>query len=145
MQFRNNPAGAELFNKISKNHYQAMKKGKKGAKDSEDISNIGSVDNQVFKLINEMTDALEEDIKSNKQRKTAFKRLLLIGRIESTLIKQDMQEPFLNKKGCQIMSTWLMPLPDNTFPNAKIVSCILHCLDRLPITRDNLEECPDLE
>jgi len=56
-----------------------------------------------------------------------------------------MQEPFLNKKGCQIMSTWLMPLPDNTFPNAKIVITILQCLDRLPITRDNLEECPDLE
>jgi len=43
------------------------------------------------------------------------------------------------------MSTWLMPLPDNSFPNAKIVICILQCLDRLPITRDNLEECPDLE
>ena len=43
------------------------------------------------------------------------------------------------------MSTWLMPLPDNTFPNAKIVETILNCLDRLPIARDNLEECPDLE
>lgn len=49
-----------------------MKKGRKGAKDSEDISNIGNVDAVVYDLINKMTDALENDIKSNKIRKTAF-------------------------------------------------------------------------
>lgn len=65
-QFANNPQGRELYNQIQKNHSHVMKKGKKGAKDGEDISNIGNADTQVFKLIGDMTDALEADIKSNK-------------------------------------------------------------------------------
>lgn len=77
-----------------------MKKGKKGMRDENDLTNIQNADTVVFKLITSMTDALESDINSNKQGKTAFQRLLLLTKIEQTLIKQDMQEPFLNKNGC---------------------------------------------
>lgn len=121
-----------------------MKKGRKG-KGDEDLTGIETNDQIVRDLINKMSTALEDDMNSNELKKTAFKRLLMINQIEKTLIKQDMHEPFINLKGCQILSTWLMPMPDKTYPNAKIVMMILQSLDRLPITTDNLEECKDLE
>ena len=30
-------------------------------------------------------------------------------------------------------------MPDDTYPNPKIIYCILGCIDRLPITKDELE------
>ena len=48
------------------------------------------------------------------------------------------------KDGCQRLSDWLKPMPDSTFPNPKIINCILGCVDRLPITKDELSD-NDLE
>lgn len=52
-----------------------------------------------------------------------------------------MQDPFLDKAGCHVLSSWLVPMPDKTYPNPKIVMCILNCINRLPITSGYLSEC----
>jgi len=54
------------------------------------------------------------------------------------------QEEFLHKDGCQRLADWLKPMPDETFPNSKIIKCVLGCIDRLPISQDLLAES-DLE
>lgn len=92
-----------------------------------------------------MEDALLKDHDSNKNKKPAFKRLLILSKIESVLRKQaNYQEEFLHKDGCQRLADWLKPLPDGTFPNQKIVLTILGCIDRMTIDKDYLEES-DLE
>ena len=68
----------------------------------------------------------------------------MLDKIDSFLRKQNIHEDFLEKDGCQRLADWLHPLPDGTYPNQKIVMCILRCIDRLPITPDFLRES-DLE
>jgi hypothetical protein len=81
-----------------------------------------------------MEDALLQDRESNQNKKPAFRRLLLLGRIEGQLRKTNQwQEEFLHKDGCQRLSDWLKPMPDDTYPNSKIINCIMGCIDRLPI------------
>mmetsp|Transcript_8627 Transcript_8627/g.14593 ORF Transcript_8627/g.14593 Transcript_8627/m.14593 type:complete len:95 (+) Transcript_8627:436-720(+) len=87
-----------------------------------------------------MEDALIEDRESNRNKKMAIKRLLMLEQIDSFLRKYSVHETFLDKDGCQSLAEWLDLLPDNTFPNTKIVMCIMKCIDRLPITDDNLRE-----
>ena len=81
-----------------------------------------------------MEDALLKDHESNKNKKPAFLRFALLSKIENTLMKTNhWQEEFLHKDGCQRLSDWLKQMPDGTYPNSKIVLCIMGCIDRLPI------------
>ena len=68
----------------------------------------------------------------------------MLSRIEDTLRKINVQEEFLHQNGCQRLADWMKPMPDKTYPNQKIVSCILGCVDRLSITKEYLSES-DLE
>jgi hypothetical protein len=64
-----------------------------------------------------MEDALLKDRESNNQKKPAFLRLKLLDKIDTTLRKLNLQEDYLEKDGCQRLSDWLKPMPDNTYPN----------------------------
>lgn len=106
-----------------------------GLKEADDIK----------KLVEQMEDALVKDRKSNEIKKPAFLRLLMLTTIENSLRKTlAWKEEFLHQDGCQIMSDWLKQMPDATFPNPKIVMCIMGCIDRLPIDESYLKES-DLE
>ena len=92
-----------------------------------------------------MEDALLQDRESNKNKQPAFRRLKLLAKIEGTLRKPNAwQEEFLIKDGCQRLSDWLKPMPDETYPNSKIILTILGCIDRLTIDQDLVVES-DLE
>lgn len=67
-----------------------------------------------------------------------------MNKIDTTLRKFNIHEEYLEKEGCQRLSDWLKPMPDNTYPNQKIILCIMGCVDRLPISQDQLKES-DLE
>lgn len=87
-----------------------------------------------------MEDALLTDRNSNKNKRPAFRRLQMLTKIENTLMKTAAwQETFLLNDGVQRITDWLKPMPDETFPNKKIILCIMGCVDRLPITEGELE------
>ena len=115
-----------------------------GRKGDGDATDMDGSKGQLEKFQQEMEDALLEDIQSNKNKKMAIKRLVMLNKIDSFLRKQNLHEDFLDKDGCQRLSDWLKPLPDKTYPNQKIVECILRSIDRLPIT-DDLLKVSDLE
>lgn len=75
--------------------------------------------------------ALEQDKLSNRQRKPAFERLKMLKSIDIILQREEICETFLDKDGLMILADWLEQLPDQTFPNQKIVMTILNCVDRL--------------
>lgn len=80
-----------------------------------------------------MEETLVEDRDANNAKKPAFKRFKLLNKIDNTLRKLSAQEEFLQKEGCRYLYNWLVKMPDQTFPNQKIVFTILQCIDRLPI------------
>ena len=96
-------------------------------------------------LVNEMDRAIEADIISNKNKKPAFERLKLLKKIDTTLQRISIHEDFIEKDGCRRLATWLQRMPDETYPNQKIIMTILRCIDRLPISDSILKEAGDLK
>lgn len=127
----------EIYDKITSNFNRVH--GKKFKKDSIDCENQ-NIEQVVKSICEDMYNALDSDHKSNKDKKPAFLRLKMLNRIEQTLGKINLHEEFLEKEGCQRLADWLKPLPDDTYPNQKIVMTILNCIDRLPITQDHLRD-----
>lgn len=92
-----------------------------------------------------MSKTLEDDRNANINKKPAFKRFKLLSKIDNTLRKINVQDEFLHKDGCKHLYNWLVKMPDETFPNQKIVHVILQCIDRLPIGTEYPQDCDDLE
>ena len=72
-----------------------------------------------------MNEAFTSDRESNEQKKPAFKRLFMLSKIDNLLRKQGYHDEFLHQEGLQHLYNWLMPMPDETFPNVKIILTIL--------------------
>ena len=132
-----------MYDMITKRLALAKKGGRTKNHDSIETANL-SVEETIKQLDDQMEDALLKDIESNKNKKPAFLRLKLLDKIDTTLRKLNLQEDYLEKDGCQRLSDWLKPMPDNTYPNQKIILSIMGCIDRLPISQDQLKDT-DLE
>ena len=91
----------------------SAKKTNKGKKKEEQIAvEMKNVQAMLQSLMDDMQDALHKDIDSNKKKMPAFKRLKMLGRIEDTLRKINVQEEFLHQNGCQRLADWMKPMPD---------------------------------
>jgi hypothetical protein len=68
-------------------------------------------------------------------KKPAFKRFTLLNKIQNYLKNNKVSDCFLstNGGGCSILALWLNKLPDDSYPNPKIVSCILDIVERMNI------------
>lgn len=97
-----NKESQQILNNINSQFLLAKKSGRRLKKGEEDIAkDAKDVETQIKQLQDDMEDALLHDRESNKNKKPAFKRLLLLGRIEGTLRKTNLwQEEFLHKDGC---------------------------------------------
>jgi hypothetical protein len=131
----------EIYDKITSNFNKAHTK--RFRKDGIDCE-TQNIEKTVKNLGDEMESALINDRAANEKKRPAFERLKMLNTIEITLSKINLHEEFLEKEGCQRLADWLKPLPDNTYPNQKIVHIILSCIDRLPVSQDHLKDC-DLE
>ena len=91
-----------MQDQIIKNFELGQKKGKRGKQTADELQKEHKdVETQIKKLQDEMEDALLADHESNKKKQPAFKRLLMLSKIESTLRKTNLwQDEFLHKDGC---------------------------------------------
>ena len=71
-----------------------------------------SIEKTVTDLLNDMANTLDEDRNANVNKKPAFKRFKLLGKIDNTLRKISVQEEFLHKEGCRYLYNWLVKMPD---------------------------------
>ena len=118
---------------------------KKHPKNSESLETLKQDEDVTKELVEQMDRALESDIISNQNGKPAFQRLMMLKKIDTTLQRIKIHEDFLEKDGCHRLALWLQKMPDDTYPNQKIILQILKCIDRLPITPEHLKEGGDLE
>ena len=90
-------------------------------------------------LIMTMLQTVEDDNKSNSQRKPALGKLLKLEEVTKQLRRIPIQETFIEEGGCDALANWLYPLPDGTFPNVKVVSEILSVIETMSIEVNSLE------
>ena len=64
---------------------------------------------------------------------------MLLGKIDQVLRRDATHEPFVNNNGLFAIYDWLVPMPDGTYPNKKIVMTLLQQLERFRLARDDLE------
>ena len=76
---------------------------------------------QSFQLIERMLLAYDKDNQNNKEGKPAVNKLLLSEEVYTALRKFYIQDSFLSQNGLEAFEKWLMPLPDNHFPNQNLV------------------------
>ena len=135
------PSEPELFNDYVPQmpKFEAPKKSKTNRKE-DDLQKYAKIEADVKFLLEKMATALELDIISNQDKKPAIKRLRMLDDIDNALMKDDYHETFTNMNGSYVLSQWLMPLPDGSYPNAKIVHTILRCINRLNIRKDEIGE-----
>lgn len=92
-----------------------------------------------------MDDALKKDQASNRDKKPAIKRLILLPKIDATLRRIASHDHFITNEGLDRLYNWLIAMPDDTYPNPKIVLCILQQLDRLELKSEDLEQSAHIE
>lgn len=88
-----------------------------------------------------MDSALDIDRDSNERKKPAFQRFKILSEVENILRKtEEWQITFQDNNGMQCLSDWLDPMPDGSYPNPKIVSTVLGCLDKLCIDQNEVDD-----
>jgi hypothetical protein len=114
-------------------------------KDSISTEDDEFVKAQVKTLLDEMDDAFNTDRKANEEKRPAIRRLLLLDKIDTALRRHTAHEYFVNMSGLDRLYNWLVAMPDGTYPNTKIVQCVLEQLDRLDLKQEDLGNRNDLE
>ena len=108
-------------------------------KDSISTEDDEYIQKQVEVLIDEMHDAYKADRKANEEKRPAIRRLVLLNKIDTALRRYTAHEYFLNNEnGLKVLYAWLCAMPDGTYPNTKIVQCVLEQLDRLDLKKEDL-------
>ena len=71
-----------------------------------------------------MDDALTKDHTANREKRPAFLRLQLLSKIDTVLRREIAHDSFISK-GINTLHNWLVQMPDETYPNKKIVMTVL--------------------
>lgn len=114
-----------------KEELKGVKEKKKGGKRKATELSEEEAQKLANDLAQDMDEAVTSDNSSNQEGVPALKKLLMLEDVTRKLRKQLISEKFINLGGCQILGRWLEPLPDGTYPNQKVVTEILHCINSL--------------
>jgi len=119
---------------------EGKKKKKTKEDDEDDLEKNQVIDMEVDQIINEMATAAQNDRDSMAKGEIAIAKITLLPKIRREMKKMVYHEPFITKKGLQVLAQWIERHEDGTFPCINILEGILDICDELPVSKDDLIE-----
>ena len=69
---------------------------------------------------------MEKDRESNIAKRPAVRRLMLLDKLDAMLRRVAVHENFVTDEGLTHLFNWLVEMPDGTYPNQRIVTCVMN-------------------
>ena len=112
------------------------------SKKDRDAADGVDISESMEELVGRLNSAYDEDQQARSLGLPALAKIKLLSILESSLVKQSWQEPFIDAGGLRVLALWLEPLADDTLPNLTLRSSLIGLLERLSpvISVDNLKE-----
>eukprot|EP00743_Colponemidia_sp_Colp-15_P002442 GILK01002647.1.p1 GENE.GILK01002647.1~~GILK01002647.1.p1 ORF type:complete len:461 (-),score=115.11 GILK01002647.1:239-1621(-) len=95
-------------------------------------------DEIVNDLIDDMVRAAEDDRQANEEQKPATSKLKMLPKVVKAMRRTKLHDALLSASFCDVLRTWLEPLPDGSLPNLNVRTEILLALKDMPIETNQL-------
>jgi len=81
------------------------------------------------------------DLEEYHQNKPMLHKQRLLPQAVEVMEKFHFADAFVTFGGCKALAMWLKNLPNGELPSVHIRTALLKCMERLPITKDVLQNC----
>ncbi|CAE8623011.1 unnamed protein product, partial [Polarella glacialis] len=88
-----------------------------------------------------MVEIAEKDLEDLSAGKPMLRKMEMLPKAVEVMEKFHFADAFVTYGGCRALAMWLRDLPNGEMPNVHLRSALLRCMERLPITKDALQNC----
>lgn len=94
----------------------------------------------VDNVVKRMGAAAAADLEEYRAGRPMVKKLEFLPEAVDVMEKYQFAHAFIAYGGCRVLALWLQNLPSGALPSVHLRSALLRCMERLPITKEDLRK-----